>query len=76
MNKTPYNADFLLWDVEDLVTKEFKDKNNRICDLHKNAEFQELLKSAQESGQEGKVHEIVSDLFIKFARVIRNPECI
>lgn len=76
MNKTPYNADFLLWDVEDLVTTEFKDKNNRIVDLHENAEFKELLEKAQETGQEGKVHEIVSDLFKKYSRVIRNPHKI
>lgn len=76
MNKTPYNADFLLWDVEDLVTKEFKDKNNRICDLHANPEFQELLERAQESGQEGKVHEIVSDCFRKYAKIIRDPNKI
>lgn len=76
MNNTPYSADFLLWEIEDLVTDEFKNKNNRIVDLHNNSEFKELLEKAQETGQEGKVHELVADLFKKYARVLHNPECL
>ncbi len=71
-----YSPDFILWDAEEIITKEFKDKNNRVCDLHANPEFKELLDEAYQYGQEGKVHELVSDLFRKYARVIRDPNKI
>lgn len=70
-----YSIDFIPWDVEDLAEKAFRD-GKRMSDLHEDSQFKTLLRMAEESGQEGKVFEILADVSKKYEKVLFNPECL